>query len=256
MKITFSTPPVVVMFVVVITAALSAQVLKMADLQKLYGSRWVVLPFPDSRMTPGSVISVKKNQVAWESDLRSCGAPESVMKTNVSDSGKLEMKGEAEYGANAAISIKGIEAGPDFKKVKKTQLRQDSHGPEGLDRIALGEWFNNPATKLSKTCTDFLNEKDVFIVQESYKVSKGAYTLFDEGNKKLELKGLNLGILKISGGASAKTTADGSLEFDMPVYTAIRRVKRFSDGSLKTLGTPAGERDEVGTVQRIVYGAK
>ena len=231
------------------------QILSQSDLRRLYGSRWVVLPFPDSRITPGSIVSIKKSQVAWESDLKSCGAPKDVLAVNSSNSGKVTLNGAGEYGANAVIALKGVEIGPDFKRVKKTTLTADQHGPEGLDRIVLGTWFNDPATKLSKECSDFLSAKDVFIVQEAYRVSKGTYTLLGDNNAKLELKGLNLGILKLSASASAKTTTDGSLAFEQPVYTAIRRLKRFSDGSLKTLGDPGAEKTDDVTVRQLLYGA-
>ena len=124
----------------------------------------------------------------------------------------------------------------------------DEHGPQGLDRILLGEWFNDQNTKLSKACTDLLNDKDVYIAQESYQVTKGKYTLFGDTNFKVKLSNLNFGFFKIGGAAKAKNTSDGSVEFDAPVFTAIRRLKRTADGELRTLGTPAGEKiddDEV-----------
>src|SRR5258708_3876758 len=110
-----------------LVSAISAQILKQSDLRKVYGSRWVVLPFPDSRITPGSIVSIKKGQVGWESNLSSCGAPASVLKPVSGSSSKLNFKGDSEYGASAALGIKGVEVGPEFGRVKKTTLKIDDH---------------------------------------------------------------------------------------------------------------------------------
>ena len=226
------------------TAITSGQVVKQSELGKLYGSRWVVLPLPDSRIGPGAIISIKKGQAAWESSLARCGAPADVMKTVPGEGGKVNLVGDAEYGADAVLKIAGIEAGPEFKRVKRTTLSASDHKPEALDRISLGEWINAPGKPLSPTCAKFLTQKDIYIVQEAYQIGRGNFTLYDDSNKKISLAGLQIGPLKIGANAKAKTTTDGTLEFASPMYTAVRRLKLMKDGELRTLGQPGQERAE------------
>jgi hypothetical protein len=236
------------------TSLLSAQVLKQSDLKRVYGSRWIVLPLPDSRIAPGSIVSIKKGQVAWESTLGQCGAPADVLTVERGAGGAVEFKGDAEYGADAVLKVQGVEIGPEFSRVKKTTLKVDDHGPEALDRIKIGSWFNDPGTHLSTTCQRFLTEKDVFIVQEAYRVGKGRFALLDKNNKKIALSGLKLGPVSIGANAKANTTDDGSLEFASPVYTAVRRLKLMKDGQLKTLGQPGQESTDDSVARAIFEG--
>ena len=219
----------------------SAQGLKTADLQKVYGSRWVPLTVPDSRIGPGAIISIKKGEVAWESSLDKCGAPKNVMAPVPSNASGIDAKTEGEYGADVALKIGGVSIGPNFKRAKRASLKLVSSRAEGIDRITLGEWFNAQGTTLSATCKKFLTQKDVFLVQEAYRVDKGRLTFYDDKNAKLTLSGLNAGIVNVGASAKAAHVVDDSLEFDMPMYTAIRRLKYLKNGDLQTLSAPGAE---------------
>lgn len=232
------------------------QVMRQADLNKIYGSRWIPLPMPDSRIGPGAIVTIKKGQVAWESSLAKCGAPPDVMTPVASTDATVATSVEGEYGADAALKIAGVTLGPDFKRVKKTSLKLDDHHAEGLDRIALAEWLNKPGTALSSVCSRFLTEKDVFIVQEAYKVSKGKITLYDERNTKLSLAGLSTPIVKLDANAKSTTVSNDSIEFAAPMFTAIRRLQYLKDGSLKTMGTPGAEVSADGPARALLYPPK
>jgi hypothetical protein len=233
---------------------LAAQILKQADLRKAYGPLWIVLPFPDSRIGPGSIVTVSKGSVGLDSTLASCGAPASVMKPNSGETKTpLQFKGDGAYDASANLGFQEVSAGADFSKVKKTSLTMSQHGPEGLDVLAIGEWMNDPKTKLSKTCVDYLASDNVFIVLEAYKVTKGKYTFYGDDAASAKLSNLTLGLFKIGAGAKLKTTQDGTVEFEEPVYTAIRRLKRTKDGSLKTLGQSSSEKFADTDAMKLLY---
>jgi hypothetical protein len=224
-----------------------------ARLKNIYGSRWVPLPLPDSRVAPGAIVSIRNGQVAWESTLTECGAPPAVMQVTSGAAGTIDTKTEAEYGADAALQIAGVSAGPEFKKVKKATLKLEGHSAEGIDRIRLGTWINQTGMRLPPVCEKFLKQRDIFIVQEAFKVTKAALTLYDDKDAKISLGGINLGIVKIGANAKAKVTANGSIDFEAPVYTAIRRLKYMKDGELKTLSTPGPETTRDAEARLLLY---
>jgi hypothetical protein len=233
-----------------------AQVLRDADLKKVYGSRWIPLPLPDSRIGPGAIVTIKKGQVAFESSLDKCGAPKNVMTPVRGNDASITGKVEGEYEASAALKIGGVSAGPEFKKARKTSLRMENHHPEGLDRIELAMWLKDPSVKLPPACEAFLTEKDVFLVQESYRVDKGRITLYDDKKTKLSLSGLNLGIVKLDANAKTARIVDDEVEFSAPMYTAIRRVKYLKGGGLKTLSNATGApADDDGKALALLYPA-
>lgn len=232
----------------------SAQVVSHSDLKKLYGSRWIPLPLPDSRIGPGAIITIKKGQVGWESNLSSCGAPAAVLAATTSAGSILTFKANAEYGADAALSIGEVTVGPEFKKVKKVTLKADNHKPYGLDRIKLGTWFNDPKTELSGECKKFLARNDVFIVQEAYEIAKGSFTFFGDNNSKISLSGISVGPVKIGANAKAQANKQGDLEFSEPVYTAIRRLKYLKSGELKTLSAPGPEKTDDAAALALLEG--
>jgi hypothetical protein len=231
----------------------TSQILKQADLQKVYGKRWLPLPLPDSRVGPGAIVTIKKGEVAWESSLDRCGAPPVVLKPVPGSDSSINATTEAEYGADAALKIAGVSIGPEFSKVKKTSLKLEEHHPEALDRIRLGEWFHKAGTELSAECQKFLAEKDVFIVQESYKAGKGRVTLYDQKGAKLSVGGLNVGIVKLDANAHGTKTVDGAIEFDNPMWTAIRRLKYFKGGDLRSLGAPGPEKTVDAAARALLY---
>jgi hypothetical protein len=234
-----------------------SQVLRQADLQKFYGSLWIPLPLPDSRIAPGTIVTIKKGQVAFESSLDKCGAPQDVMKAITGNDSTITGKSEGEYGADAALKIGGVTAGPEFSKAKKTSLKLENHHPEGLDRIVLATWLKDSAMKLPPACESLLTEKDVFLVQESYRVDKGRVTLYDNRQAKLSLGGVNLGIVKLDANAKNAKIVDDSIEFSAPMYTAIRRLKYLKGGGLKTLGTTSSPpKDDDAKARAMLYPAK
>lgn len=245
----------VVASLVVLTACATAQVFHPSNGNVVYGSRWIALPLPDSRIMPGAIVSIQKGQIAWESNLATCGAPARTLTPVASAGSSIVATRNADYDASAVLRIKGVEAGPQFDRVRKVSLTLDDHAAIGLDAIELGLWLHAPGTQLSPVCREFLTRKNVFIVQEAYRASKGRFTLYDANNRKIGLTGLTIGPLSLQANASAAVTAEGDLAFNEPMYTAVRRVKLMSDGSLKTLGG-GDERDDDDLARALLEGRR
>lgn len=246
--------PLFVLAVFGILANIQTSAQSYGDLKKLYGSRWIPLPVPDSRTGPGAIVTILKGQVAWESNLTSCGAPPTVLAATSSQGGVLKFTANADYGADAALAIGDVKIGPEFKNVRKVTLKAENHKATGLDRIKLGTWFNDSRTELSDECKKFLAGNDVFIVQEAYEVAKGTFTFFGDKNTKMSLTGLKLGPVTIGANAKAQANKDGDLEFTAPVFTAIRRLKYMKSGQLKTLGGPGGESTDDAAARATLEG--
>src|SRR5580693_6379780 len=69
---------------------------------------WVPLVKPDSRFVPGTIFESKENTAPrWISSLETCGVPKKVAPVN-NDTGAFKYSGDATYGANAVLNIRGV----------------------------------------------------------------------------------------------------------------------------------------------------
>jgi hypothetical protein len=215
-------------------------------IQKFYlDNHWIPLDIPDSKYAPGSIVQITKaTGITYVSNVKTCGVPDDALSVVTGSSPKLTFSRDADYGAKAVLSIKGVSIGPEWDKVKNTSLEHDEHGADAIDILKLQIWLTDPSNqaKIPKACTDFLNAPDSYIVRESYRVSKGKYTLHGENGAQLKVTGLQLGPVKIDPDAHAKVTEDGSLEFTEAVYTAIKRL-RDTNGLLQPLAPGAKSED-------------
>lgn len=216
---------------------------------------WIPLPIPDSKLAPGALIEVTEDKVVryWD-DLSTCGVPADLLKPVSGKSPQLTLNQDAEYKAEAVLHVSGVSAGPDFSKVHTTRLTHSDHGADALKLIAIQIWLADPinSEKFPEACKTFFNGKNHFLVQESYRVSKGRYVLLDKNETKIKIENLALGPVKIEPGASAKINGDGELLFDQLVYTAIRNVRRL-DGQFQTLGKPSPAQSEDAEIDKLLH---
>lgn len=230
-----------------------------SGIQKFYLDHdWVPLDIPDSKYAPGSIVQITKaTGIVYVSNVKTCGVPDEALSVVTGTSPKLTYSRDADYGAKAVLSIKGVSIGPEWAKVKNTSLEHDDHGADAIDILKLQIWLTDPnnQSKIPKACTDFLNAPDSYIVRESYRVSKGKYTLHGENGAQLKITALQLGPVKIDPDAHAKVTEDGSLEFTEAVYTAIKRL-RDTNGLLQPLAPGAKSEDADQKVKAMLYPQK
>jgi hypothetical protein len=220
----------------------AGKLVKKSPMQQFYlDNDWVPLPLPDSQFAPGSIFSYAKDTgLRWESSLQSCGVPDDVIKPVMSNSGKLTFNVSGDYGADLTLKISKVTVGPEWSKVKKVTLENDDHGPASLDMVKLNIWLTAPenANKFSPVCKAILSDKNknIYVAQQSYRVSKGKLTLYDQNGAKIAVTGLQAGPVNIGADAHATATQDGSLEFDQLLYTAVRRLV-FVNGGFQALGS-------------------
>jgi hypothetical protein len=201
---------------------------------------WTPLPEPDSRYVPGTIFEVIVNQnPRWMSSLQSCGVPADVLAPVSNNSGDFKYSGTSNYGASAVLTIKGVTAGPDFKKAQTAEFDQSDAGGSSVDIVKLGSWLAaaENQNKFNSFCKTLLAKPDMYIATESYRVGSGTYSLKDTTDAKLQLKGLNIKVLNISADANADLSGDSTLTLKVPVYTAVHKAI-YANNFLQTLGNP------------------
>lgn len=191
---------------------------------------WVPLQEPDSRFVAGTIFKAVPGQwPRWVSSLETCGVPKDVLNAVSNNSGAFKYTGDAAYGANAVLTIRGVTPGPRFSEAQTATLAQSDAGASAIDIIRVGEWFRKNPAMFSGLCKTYLSEPNTFVAQESYRVGSGTYTLKDSKNAALNLNGLQTKILTLSADANAKITGEASLTLTVPVYTAVHQAVYAND---------------------------
>lgn len=222
-------------------------------------NHWIPLPEPDSRMSPGAVVTyTPKDGLRWQGTITGrCGLPDELLKGVSGNAGKLTFNTKSDYGADAVLQIQGVTVGPEWSKVKSTTLVLDQHGPNSLDMVGIRLWMANPdnVNKIPQACKDLLNMPNTYLIQEAYEVSKGKYTLNGSSNTTIAVKGLQAGPVSITANAHAKPSEDGSLEFSEVLYTAVRNVQ-FANGGFQSLGKEGQSSADATIVKQLPYVTK
>jgi hypothetical protein len=197
---------------------------------------WVPLVEPDSRFVPGTIFESKENTAPrWISSLETCGVPKKVLAPVNNDTGTFKYSGDANYGANAVLNIRGVSAGPNFGKATSTTFQQSDSGASAIDILKVMAWMNQNPAAFSSICESYLSQPDVYVAQESYRVDNGTYTLKDSKSRGISIKA---DVLTLSADANAKVTGDSSLSLTVPVYTAVHQAIYAKD-VLQTLTQPS-----------------
>lgn len=207
---------------------------------------WIPLPFPDSKYEPGAIITVSDDGMRWVDHLRSCRYPEEVLRVEESYIPGISFTHEKEFGANAIINIKGIEAGPGFDNISKIGLVIKDHGADAFRLINLKVWMEEPANRktVSSACMTELQKPNHFLVTEAFRVSKGSYTLYNKSGAAIKLKTPVLeNLLKFEPDVKYEVTTDGSLLIEKSAYFAVRRAVRV--GNDFTVLGPSSQESEV-----------
>ena len=193
---------------------------------------WIVLPFPDSKYKPGSIISVTADGVRWIDHLNSCGYPPEALGIEKSYIPSIQFTKSIGFAANALINFKGIQAGPEFGRISKVNLRISDHGADAFRIIQFVVWMEQPsnAQKVSGVCLNELKRPNRFLVTEAFRVSKGQYTLYDKSGSrlKLELPALKA-LLQFDPDVKYELSSDGSLAIEQDAVLAVRRTVRIGD---------------------------
>lgn len=201
---------------------------------------WTPLPMPDSKYRPGSIIQVNEGGVRWIDHLASCRYPADLLRPEQGAIPAINFSKNKAFGADVLLNYQGIKAGPGYDSVGKVSLRVSDHSADALRLLALRVWQENPANRaqVSPVCMDELEKPDVYLVTESFTVSKGTYSLYDKRGAKLALTLPKLGsMLSVEGNANVDITTEGDLQIDAPSVFAIRKAVRVA-GNFTVLGDP------------------
>ena len=183
-------------------------------------------------------------EISWQGTLADCGVPNDLLVPVPGESGKLTIDVNNDYGAKAVLQLKGIKAGPEWNKVKTSNMALDDHGATSINMINLRKWFEDPGNKdkIPATCKKWLNMPGYYVARESYYVSKGSFTLKNQHGVAVSISGLQAGPVSIDPEAHVKTEKNGSLTFDQTLYTAVRRLA-YTSGDWTTMGQPTASAD-------------
>lgn len=204
---------------------------------------WVLLPAPDPKFGPGAVFQLREQGAPlWLGDLvADCRVPNEVLQPVVGATPPFDMSRNVEYGASAAIELSGVEASTAFNQVRGVSFKAEDHGADAFSVLRFKNWLSSPEASIPEGCMETLGQTDTYIVREAYRVSRGRYSLKASSGASLKFDGVKASdYLTIDPQARVKVADDGSLEFDQPVYVAVRRL-RYNDGSLETLSAPSSE---------------
>jgi hypothetical protein len=120
---------------------------------------WVPLVEPDSRFVPGTIFETKENTAPrWISSLETCGVPKKVLAPVNNDTGTFKYSGDANYGANAVLNIRGVSAGPNFSEVTTATFQQSDSGASAIDILKAMAWMNKNPSVFSSICESYLSQ--------------------------------------------------------------------------------------------------
>jgi hypothetical protein len=194
--------------------------------QFLEENGWVSLPLPDKRMGPGSVIKVTKKDGAvtmqWLGDLRRCGITDREFGYV---RGKYSAIGVREsFGVKASVAagyIAKLDGTADLEKAGGAIMQIDDSGGDAVDFDALTNWLAKSvaAQRMSQVCNNFLEQEDIYLVGEAFRISKARYGLVDKNGAKLAVTGGAFG--------PAGSGSSGTLNVTEDLYFGVRHVKQL-----------------------------
>ncbi len=192
--------------------------------QFLEANDWVSLSLPDKRMGPGSVIKVTKKDgvvtMQWLGDLRRCGITDREFHYV---RGKYPAIGIREsFGVKASVAagyIAKLEGSVDLEKAGIAIMQIDDSGGDAVDFDALTNWMakSDAAQRMPRVCSNFLDQDDVYLVSEAFRVSKARFGIVDKNGAKLA----------VTGGAFGEdgSRSSGTLNVIDDLYFGVRHVK-------------------------------
>lgn len=213
---------------------------------EFYVSRdWIPLSHPDQRLAPGAILSFSdKDGLRYLSSLSTCGVPAEAIRSRPIADANLQFGNNLSYDAAAILALSGVSEGPGYSKVQSASLRAEYHHAVLLDIEGFARWITNPtnAGSIRHECQTILRRPDSYIVQESYELLKGQYSIRDASGTLINIGTASPPPLSIAPNAGLTISKEGSLEFEQPLYTAVKNLISLGDilNGSATLGSTKG----------------
>jgi hypothetical protein len=201
---------------------------------------WLALSIPDSKMQPGSVIKVKKLkdfvEVQWLGDIRRCGINDKELGVVRGKYPSLGIGESFEVKASffaSVLNLFRINASAD--KISGAILNIEDSGGDAIDFLAFSIWAARNGNRLQAACGNLLGQDDVYLVTETFRISKGSYQLLDKNGAKVELSASVTG-RSLDGQLEGTIGTNGELVIAGDFYFGVRRAKQISPGVFTSLG--------------------
>jgi hypothetical protein len=206
---------------------------------------YTALGIPDTKMGPAAIVSVTPPSdpdapvlVSYFGDFRSCGVPDSALNLQTGAAPSVTFKKGIKADASAAASLKGVQIGPEYERVKTTVLNVERAGTEAMDLVKLGVWLSDPVhlRELPEFCKTYLTRKDLYIISEAFLISEGRYDFYDENNVKIAIEAPINPIISVKGAGGLAQTSEGGLAYSTTgegaPFIGIRNIKATGKGFL------------------------
>jgi hypothetical protein len=170
------------------------------------------------------VVTKKDNTVAiqWLGDLRRCGITDREFRfvrgkypaIGIGTAFALPATVAADYIAKLGGTV-------DLEKAGGAVLQIEDSGGDAVDFFALTAWLAKPdaAQRMPRTCTNFFEQEDIYLVSEALRISRAVYDLVDRNGAKLAVTG--------AGFERAGSSSSGTMSVIDDVYFGVRRVRQL-----------------------------
>jgi hypothetical protein len=225
---------------------------------------YALIPLPSRLERGGSLVYIKdkggEKQIEWVDDLIECGVPEDIVYGDTDEARERALNGgfpgfegrrTVDLGANAALSIKGVEPGVGFDIIRKTEFDMQQSGHETIRRLRVAHFLADPLQRRSmkSECIEAVVTQRTAVLYDVAYIEKGTASFFKGTGGEVRLKGpelLNaLKVDNLEADARAKLENEGVMEIDDRIYIAFKEA--FFVPETGTLATPGPIRLEDAT---------
>lgn len=199
---------------------------------------WIVLAIPDSKQQPGSIAKITRDVsgayvVQWLGDFRRCGATNEDLGLTIDHMPSTSYKKTRDIDAKIAIELSAIKLGPEVNTARTATVTLDDVGADSVDLLALNQWLLAAGTgdRLPPHCKDILSQANIFLIGQSFRISKGSFVLKDEKGGKIKVT-VPTGI-PISAEAGGSVQEDGTVSFNRASYIAVKQLVQYPNGTFR-----------------------
>ena len=203
----------------------------------LKSDNWLILPLPDTKMGPGTVIFFRDGDLRYLGDLKECGVAPSVFDPVRGQSPDISASRSFNVDLGFSLNLIGVPAGADASLAKEAVLQIDDAGADDLSLIRLRIWLADPNNKLEDACSAFF-EEGAALLSSAYRITSGSIELKKGSGASATLSDIEVGkAVDLDAKGSIKNVSDGKITFaDADYYIAFKRVVPL-DG-IQFLGGP------------------
>jgi hypothetical protein len=194
-----------------------------------------MLPLPDSRVGPGTIVQLSDAAgVDYLGEFTDCGVPQTAIETVSGALPNFDLSTGVDFSAKVLVTYQGVSVGPEYDKLSTAKLQVQQWAAPALKRLKLSIWLADPTNlaRVSPTCREWVNRPEVYLISEALQITQGTYELKDSSGAKIDAKIPEeiARYVNIGANAELKKTADGKTIFSVPTTLAVRKVEKLAPG--------------------------